>query len=67
MSLRLPRETCCDDPVSGSSGAARKHEKHTRNGASDGLMCDTCHLGIGKGDVNNFNPPEITDASVVKA
>jgi hypothetical protein len=33
----------------------------------DGLMCDTCHLRIGKDDVNNSNPPEITGASVVKA
>jgi ferredoxin len=30
-------------------------------------MCNTCHLRIGKGDVNNSNPPEITDAPVVKA
>ncbi len=32
-----------------------------RNGASDGLMCDTCHLRIGKGDLNISNPPKITD------
>jgi hypothetical protein len=30
-------------------------------------MCDPCHLRIGKGDVNNSNPSNITDATVVKA
>jgi ferredoxin len=67
MSVRLPRETSCDDPVWDSSRAARKHEKHTINGANDGFMCGTCHLRIGKGDVNNSNPPEILDAPMVKA
>jgi hypothetical protein len=30
-------------------------------------MSNTCHLRIGKGDVYNYNPPEISDAPVVKA
>jgi hypothetical protein len=37
------------------------------NGTSDGLMCDTCPLRIGKGDVNNSTPLEITDAPAVNA
>jgi hypothetical protein len=35
-------------------------------GASAGIMCDSFHLRIANGDVNNTNHPEITDASVVK-
>jgi hypothetical protein len=67
MSIQLPRETSCNNLVWDSSGADRKHEKHTRNGTSDGLMCDIGHLRIGKSDVNNSSPPEIIYAPVMKA
>jgi hypothetical protein len=63
---------CLEGPVATTQSGTvaeqpEKHETHSRNGASDGLMCDTGYLRIGKGDVNNANPPEITDALVVKA